>query len=133
MSENITYWTTTDPRVLDWCAANERAYVQWMTKVKDFQDAHDVRLLGGRNPFTGLTETLGVAGDTSRLPGRWTKPDSRGRRRPFANNMEGRTMLKSLDQPDVGAIPGLPRLMEYMTVEHGFVMVSVAFASGGRA
>lgn len=40
-------------------------------------------------------------------------------------------MLKSLDQPDVGAIPGLPRLMEYMTVEHGFVMVSVAFASGG--
>lgn len=104
-----------------------------MTKVKDFQDAHDVRLLGGRNPFTGLTEACGVTGDTSRLPGRWTKPDSRGRRRPFANNMEGRTMLKSLDQPDVGAIPGLPRLMEYMTVEHGFVMVSVAFASGGRA
>ncbi len=86
---------------------------------------------GGRNPFTGLTEACGVTGDTSRLPGRWTKPDSRGRRRPFANNMEGRTMLKSLDQPDVGAIPGLPRLMEYMTVEHGFVMVSVAFASGG--
>lgn len=38
---------------------------------------------------------------------------------------------ETLDQPDVGAIPGLPRLMEYMTVEHGFVMVSVAFASGG--
>lgn len=133
MSENITYWTTADPRVLDWCAANERAYFRWKTKVKDFQDAHDVRLLGGRNPFTGLTEACGVTGDTSRLPGRWTKPDSRGRCRPFANNMEGRTMLKSLDQPDVGAIPGLPRLMEYMTVEHGFVMVSVAFASGGRA
>lgn len=132
MSENITYWTTTDPRVLDWCAANERAYVQWMTKVKDFQDAHDVRLLGGRNPFNGLTETLGVAGDTSRLPGRWTKPDSRGRCRPFADNREGRMLLGSLDQPGTGPIPGLPRLMEYMTVEREVVTTSVAFASGGR-
>lgn len=43
-------------------------------------------------------------------------------------------MLKSLDQPDVGAIPGLPRLMEYMTVEREVVTTtSVAFASGGRA
>lgn len=133
MSENVTYWTTTDPRVLDWCAANERAYVQWMAEVKAFQDAHDVRLLGCRNPFTGLTETLGVAGDTSGLPGRWTKTDSRGRCRPFANNMEGRAMLKSLDQPAPGPIPGLPRLMEYMTVEHKVVTTSIAFASGGRA
>ncbi|PWG65609.1 hypothetical protein [Bifidobacterium callitrichidarum] len=132
MTENRTYWTTTDPATVAAIHDAVDRLQAFRDAVKEFETKYGVRARIGRNPFTGDMETFAVTGDTSRLPGQWTKPDSRLRSYPFVRNATGRRMLDALAY-QMPSIPGLPAGTTSYTFDGEIVRWTGSFARGAAA
>lgn len=111
MISDIAYYRTADPQVIAACRRNDMTWNDFMNHGRRVQEQYGVILLHTRNPFTGGLDCAGVSGDTGTLPGRWTKPDRHGRRRPYRNNLIGRRILDSSHWEPTG-IPGMPSMVE---------------------
>lgn len=103
------YWNSIDPQVISVCRRNEQAYRRLLDRQDEIRRVYGVRPVvglatdGPRQPSVGI----GLRGDTTRVPGRWRKPDRDGIRRPYQSSREALEFLATLDYTPE-PIPGLP-------------------------
>ncbi|MBT1164612.1 hypothetical protein [Bifidobacterium felsineum] len=127
-----SWWTSIDPKVVETVCEAEATWTMFAAGMKAFESEYGVQVRLAVNPFTGDVEAVGVQGDVSRLPGRWTNPDPRRRRRPYKTNTEGRRLLAALvwKRP---RIPGLPAGMSVKAGANRFTVWTDTFTLGNVA
>lgn len=134
MSDNPTrrYWRSVDPTVVRRIGLADRVRAGFDHRVDAFNEHYGVRASIVVNPFTSGLECAGVRGDTTSLPGRWTRPNRRGVSRPYQANPDGRRLIDALTCPYTD-IPGLPARTSMQTLDGIIIRHTVVFLAHGVA